>query len=374
MKEEDKKNKGAVKAGAKAKAPLPGMGPAPIIPDKEKMAKLLRAHEKLKRDYSAFKTRANTDLSKQSKALIFLEEQRRISDAEFRSLTEDKNALAKELNFKNTKLEKVEEEHKRLIDETYSKFGRPDRIASGTRLVNVHEKNHLVKNSRRESDSEADNWLMSYSDYMTLLLAVFIVLFSISMKDSGKVQVMTQSIAETFGGRQVDDTREIRLSAPEPTPKRPLMTDIDVLSEEVMTSLSTMDLGDAVDVNLTDEGLVITLQDKITFYSGESTLLEEAKGVMHTVAAILTKNQKYDVVVAGHTDNVPIDDERFRSNWELSTSRASNIVRFLSEVEGVAPERLTAAGYGEYHPIATNDTASGRGRNRRVEIKILTDK
>jgi chemotaxis protein MotB len=129
------------------------------------------------------------------------------------------------------------------------------------------------------------------------------------------------------------------------------------------------------DIRLTQNGgrLQVDLVDKILFDSGEAVVSKRGEGVLTRVGAVLATIDDKQIQVSGHTDKTPISEKltaQFPTNWELSAARAINVVRFLTEKASVPPERLIASGYGEYHPIASNKSAAGRARNRRIEILL----
>ncbi|MCR4336246.1 MAG: OmpA family protein [Candidatus Omnitrophica bacterium] len=127
-----------------------------------------------------------------------------------------------------------------------------------------------------------------------------------------------------------------------------------------------------VSVGLGDRGLVVTFVSEVLFDSGKAKLREEAFEKLSKVARVLnTTVVDYNIGIEGHTDNVPIKHSGWKSNWELSSARAMSVLHYLIDEEGLAPERLSGTGYGEYHPVASNDDAEGRQKNRRVEIVIL---
>ncbi len=130
---------------------------------------------------------------------------------------------------------------------------------------------------------------------------------------------------------------------------------------------------DQVSVSVSDAGLAIILADEILFDSGKSEVKEKAVAILNKVTDIVIREiPEKDVGIAGHTDNVPITHSSWKSNWELSTARATNVLHALEE-RGIPPVQLSATGYGEYRPIVSNDTAEGRMKNRRVEIIILPE-
>ncbi|MFA5004925.1 MAG: OmpA family protein [Candidatus Omnitrophota bacterium] len=127
-----------------------------------------------------------------------------------------------------------------------------------------------------------------------------------------------------------------------------------------------------IKLQMMEKGLVITVVGDLIFDSGKAKIRPEAVGLLNKVAGILKDNMsQFNVGIEGHTDNVPIQKSGWKSNWELSTARSLSVLHFLVNEEGISPERLSAIGYGEYRPVASNDTKSGRKQNRRVEIVIL---
>ena len=127
-----------------------------------------------------------------------------------------------------------------------------------------------------------------------------------------------------------------------------------------------------IKLQMMEKGLVITVVGDLLFDSGKAKIRSEARPLLDKVAAILKDNMaQFNVGIEGHTDNVPIKSSGWKSNWELSTARALSVLHYLLNEQGISPERLSAIGYGEYRPVASNDTKDGRKQNRRVEIVIL---
>lgn len=121
------------------------------------------------------------------------------------------------------------------------------------------------------------------------------------------------------------------------------------------------------------EGSVeVTLRESITFVEGESSLIEASKGILKKLSSVIREYPGYNIVVEGHTDNKPIRNREFPSNWELSTGRATNVVRFFVEAEGLDHERFSASGFAEFRPVSDNSTEEGRAGNRRVVIKLVS--
>lgn len=142
-------------------------------------------------------------------------------------------------------------------------------------------------------------------------------------------------------------------------------------NERIRKELGEYIKKEKIKVREEERGLVITLIDKVLFDTGKADIKKEAVTVLNKVAEIIKKYKDRGVVIEGHTDSVPISTWKFPSNWELSTRRATEVLRFFIKRHNISPLRLQAAGYGEYRPIATNKTAAGRRKNRRVEIILL---
>jgi chemotaxis protein MotB len=214
-----------------------------------------------------------------------------------------------------------------------------------------------------------DRWLLSYADFVTLLLAFFVAMYAVSKVDATKLDAAASSMRVAFEGR-----RQTTVPLPEggsvvpPVPVDPLVP--------VEANLR-LKLDDAIDAGRLElirdsRGLVVSLPESATFPPASTDVTEGARELIARVAAIVQASG-HPMRIEGHTDNVPIRTSKFRSNWELSTSRASTVIAFLIETLAYDPTRLSAAGYGEFHPRAPNDTAENRARNRRVDIVILED-
>jgi chemotaxis protein MotB len=255
-----------------------------------------------------------------------------------------------------------------------------------------------------EVESE-ERWLLTYADMITLLMALFMVLFSITSVNKSKLEVLSKTLQEAFsgkvlpGGESIRDTGADPKADKPPTPEPPIpaitavvgqdatkaaadaqaqarakakeQEDFRRLKRQIDTYARQKGVQDQVQTVIAQRGLVIRLlTDKVLFDSGAADLKPEATPVLSKVAEIISQESAHQVMVEGHTDNIPIRGSVFPTNWELSTARASRVVRFLI-AGGVVQGRLSAGGYAALHPIATNDTAAGRSRNRRVEIVLL---
>lgn len=237
------------------------------------------------------------------------------------------------------------------------------------------------KRKRKKQDTHVDeSWLLPYSDLLTLLLALFIVLFASSTLDEARLKQFSSVFSQIFdGGTGVFDQ-----SAPTavPVPKPSIGTqDENTSFVEDQRSLGEIQdrLDDYIAVNelenqfqttLTDEGLLITIRDSILFAPGEATIDPQYETLARDIAELLVFDTPRQIVITGHTDNVPIQNEEFASNWELSVMRAVNFLKTIVKYEQLDPLLFSAKGYGEFQPIASNDTAEGRSKNRRVEVLI----
>jgi chemotaxis protein MotB len=249
-----------------------------------------------------------------------------------------------------------------------------------------------------QQESE-ERWLLTYADMITLLMALFMVLFSITSVNKSKLEILSKTLQEAFSGKVLPGGEAIRstgadakaVNTPTATPAVPAITtlvgqaassktvaarvkeqeDFRRLKQQIDAYARQKGIQDKVQTVIAQRGLVIRLlTDRVLFDSGLAELKPAATPVLSKVAEILRQERVHQVMVEGHTDTVPIAGSVFPTNWELSTARASRVVRFLI-ASGVQSHRLSAAGYAALHPIATNLTSSGRSRNRRVEIVLL---
>ncbi len=256
---------------------------------------------------------------------------------------------------------------------------------------------------RRHSRGHANHerWLVSYADFITLLFAFFVVLYASSQVDQRKVGKLALAIQVAFQELGVfpASTTQIPLDTNEPMPFSTVQaiqnvrkstemgriasstqaslaaaseeTDIITLQNELQEALHHEIVLREVALHREEQGLVVSLREFGFFDSGSAELKPEALPALDRIASILAI-RTYKLRIEGHTDNVPIHTRQIASNWELSTARATALIELLILRYHFAPERLSAAGYAEYHPINSNLTAQGRAQNRRVDIVILT--
>jgi chemotaxis protein MotB len=226
-------------------------------------------------------------------------------------------------------------------------------------------------NDGAESDEDdmptAPFWMTTYGDIMTLLVTFFVLLISMSevrMKKFKDAITNFQRQPGVLSGRSA-------VVPADHTPSSASQSQVRRRNEKYqafLKRLSEKNLEDQIQANLVEDGIHVVIADSLMFRTGRARLIEPSRSVLRMLTDLLTKDVK-SVVVEGHTDDRPINTERFPSNWELSTARAASSVRFLQEnAPGYDPSRFAAVGYGSYHPRATNETREGRARNRRVEI------
>ena len=205
-----------------------------------------------------------------------------------------------------------------------------------------------------ESESgNRDRWLISYADLVTLLLALFIVMYAAADHDRAK------KIAESFGSQNISG--DGILPANDGEKDKTSQTDKFLLENPILLQKTKM--------RQTERGLIISLSEAGFFAPGDNAVSGESEIVIKTLADSL-QNNSIPIRVEGHTDSTPISTARYSSNWELSTARAASVLQELVK-KGITPERLSAAGYGGFQPVADNATPEGRAQNRRVDIVIL---
>lgn len=231
-----------------------------------------------------------------------------------------------------------------------------------------------------EEASEA--WLLPYSDLMTLLLALFICLFAISQTDETKMTQMAQAFSSAFNLGGPSFFNQV---GPAATNSHDVISDDDngsveaYLAENKQLEDVKKQLDEYIEQNnmqqelsteLSEEGLMIRIKEQALFPSGSADLLPESQRIAPAIAALLAPISQR-VMVTGHTDNVPISTPQFPSNWELSTMRALNFMKFIMAQDArLNPARFSALGASEYRPMGSNDTEEGRASNRRVEVMI----
>lgn len=273
----------------------------------------------------------------------------------------------------------------------------------------------MVRRRRHEEHPNHEAWAIPYGDLVTLLMAFFVVMYAVSVVDAGKYRVLSNSLVEAFGSRipvdpiQVGDpvqspnlmtndvprslapiefedgaaaqdgVREVqsptevavasRLESAGAKDRERVLREIKEMSQEIEGALGSLIEERSIQVKRRDYWLEITINTSLLFPSGSATLEPQARPILQDVAKILAKRDAR-IHVEGHTDNLPIRNSIYPSNWELSSGRAASVVNLFAQ-NGVAPERMVAIGYAEFQPLAGNETEEGRAQNRRVQVIVL---
>jgi len=257
----------------------------------------------------------------------------------------------------------------------------------------------MSRRKRHPQHANHERWLVSYADFITLMFAFFVVMYSAAQVDQRKVGKLSRAIQEAFQQLGIFETSNTRmpLSATDPMPlnKTQLIENVaHTTNLKRLVDSTPGQLGAGVQPGLADlrrelervlgpeiqrkevaievkrEGLVVSLREIGFFDSGSAALRPDSQAAVARIGQALAQLSN-NVRVEGHTDNVPIHTARFASNWELSTARATEIVRLFVTRFGLEPARLSAGGYAEFHPVAPNETAEGRALNRRVDVVVL---
>lgn len=230
----------------------------------------------------------------------------------------------------------------------------------------------MRRRKKREIDfsENSERWLLTYADLITLLLAFFIVMYSMSQVDAKKFGKISEALNGILkGGDKILD----RDNEAKPTEGHGLLElgDLKILQKEISKNLKTLGKQEEVETEITERGLVIHILESALFKEGSSVLQPKAMDILSIVY-----NDIYDkpnhVRIEGHTDNRTVSSPIYPSNWELSTARATEVVRHFIDEFGFQADRISALGYGEYRPIKPNNSFENRSRNRRVDIVILT--
>ncbi len=241
----------------------------------------------------------------------------------------------------------------------------------------------MARKKYHEEPENHERWLVSYADFITLLFAFFVVMYAISSLNEGKYRVLSNSLTGAFGKvmtvnpKPVDAQTEQKIKLdPLPLVKnrineglRKEKAQMTTMAKDIMTVLEPLVREGKVRVTQTSRGITIEINASLLFAPGDARLNVDSIQALRAIAGVL-KLDTHAIQVEGHTDNLPISNPIFPSNWELSAVRASTVARLLTE-NGVDESRVTAVGQGAKLPVSDNDTPEGRARNRRVSVTIL---
>ncbi len=246
----------------------------------------------------------------------------------------------------------------------------------------------MSRRRQKHAHVNHERWLVSYADFITLLFAFFVVLYSTSQMDNKKVIQVSAAIhgafqqLGAFPGSVGGSPLSVEAAAPGPVqqilePEKlaggagGAGVDVDKLKKELEEALGDQIKRHEIEMRVTPEGLVVSLREVGFFASGTAELLPDGQAPLARIAHILNA-QGFQIRVEGHTDNVPIHKHGFKSNWELSTARATEVVALLIERYGFDPTQVSAAGYSQYRPLGSNETEEGRRTNRRVDLVVVS--
>ncbi len=265
-----------------------------------------------------------------------------------------------------------------------------------------------------EHEVEKENgerWLLTYADLITLLMIFFVVLYSMSKVDANKFRAVAESLNKALGGGTPSKI-ELATSPVGPSlfntgtpsskatipgkgkdPNNTMNTDqaanaanknngqgnadaenvsIDTVKAKLDKFATDNGIQTTLVSSIEERGLVVSIQETLLFESGSAVITARARDILEKISTVLAAAPN-QIKVEGHTDNLPIHTSQFPSNWELSVIRSTNVLQILQS-DGITPDRLSAAGYGEYRPIASNNTDAGRSKNRRIDLVILRSK
>jgi chemotaxis protein MotB len=218
----------------------------------------------------------------------------------------------------------------------------------------------------------APAWMNTFTDMTTLLLTFFVLLLSMANFDPNKMKTLAESlqgafgVLETFPTVPIHPVIEIPKKSGDEQKKKQSLKDAEKIKEIVQTKK----MEEAVKIEVTEKGIAIMLRDPVGFASGSAELKDQGKDILKDISEVIKSNSDLKVRVEGHTDDVPIHSNRYRSNWELSSARSLSVVQLLSEQTGIQPQNMSAVGYGEYRPVVPNTSPGNRSKNRRIQIFV----
>lgn len=257
------------------------------------------------------------------------------------------------------------------------------------------------KKKKREEEHMDETWLVPYSDILTLLLALFVILFAISSVDAQKFNLLSRAFNEMFTGgtgvlnfsstvpngstdlkneMKLDKKKQNQAQQADAESEKKLQEDAEAyrkdqeellaIQTKVNNYIQNANLTNKLQTQLTSEGLLVTIGDNVLFDSGKAEVRSQDIQLANEISNLLVMDPPRNVIISGHTDNVPIRNSKYSSNWELSVMRAVNFMRIILQNQSLDPKWFSAKGFGEYQPLASNDSPEGRAKNRRVEILI----
>lgn len=225
----------------------------------------------------------------------------------------------------------------------------------------------MPRKKKKDDDINPNAWLDTYADTITLLLTFFILLYSMSSVDSKKLSELSYALQKSLkGDTKVEDIVDIDKSMKSSEQLQ------DDLVKKLNETIEANSFTDTIKVREEDRGVVLQLDETILFDSGKANLKKSSQKALNTITKII-KDLPNDVLIEGNTDDVPMNNKKFQSNWELSTARAVSVVKYFVSEKKLDPTKFSVKGYGEYKPLVKNDSAKNRAINRRVDILIVKE-
>lgn len=207
-----------------------------------------------------------------------------------------------------------------------------------------------------DSVDEDQNWLITLSDLLSLLLVFFIIFFALSRVPGKKKEALIHQQTNPV----------VSASMSNPKPNNPM----DSIQKDMQNAVTGLGMDDQVIIQAKEQEILITMKENVTFHTGEAELLKGSEPILDTIAQIVKRYPSFKVEIDGHTDDQPINTRRFPSNWELSVARATSVLKYLIISYGLDPARFTITGNAEQRPLSPNSTPEQRAQNRRVEIRL----
>ena len=228
----------------------------------------------------------------------------------------------------------------------------------------------MARKKKKDDDIKTDGWMDTFADTMTLLLTFFILLYSISAVDSEKLKQLSEALQYSLTGEssieEVQSIDDLKVELEEGTKYEDLAAKLNEIIEQ-------NSLTDEIKIREEDRGIVLELDESILFDSGKADIKPSSIPILDTISKIINETDN-EIVAEGNTDDVPVKNAEFDSNWELSTKRSLSIVKYLIENKNINPNRISIKGYGEFNPIAPNDTQENKSKNRRVDILVVEER
>ncbi|MBI5643122.1 MAG: OmpA family protein [Deltaproteobacteria bacterium] len=233
----------------------------------------------------------------------------------------------------------------------------------------------MARKKRHEEHENHERWLVSYADFITLLFAFFTSMYAMSTVNEGKFRILSEALAISFNPSLYTSTKmnEGPRFVKEQRPS--IASEFNEMYtgsyQKIQNALKDLEKDKKLTFVMDGQKIIIRISESMLFEPASDVLLEEALPALAEISAVV-KDMPNFIRIEGHTDNIPVNTERFPSNWDLSSARAIKILKYLVEEGNLDPRRLSAVGHGEFRPLDSNDTPAGRIKNRRVDLMILT--